>query len=197
MARLRGSQILKGSTLREMQRVQWLRPDWASAQGLGFGIRHVGQEVRVGKDGAAPGYKSLMEWIPAEKVGVIVLINGYDADPTYYVNQALSIVGPAIAKATARPKPAPVVDPAWSKYVGTYTWKYVDNQILIADGELILISPQSASPWTGRVRLTPVGPNTFKMRGGANDGELLKFDVDQNGKVTRFTAGSYYRVRIP
>ncbi len=190
-----GSQILKGSTLREMQRVQWLRPDWQNGQGLGFGVRHVGQQVRVGKDGAAPGYKSLMEWVPAEKFGVIVLINGYDSEPTYYVNQALSIMGPAIAKATARSKPTPVADPAWSKYTGTYTWKHVDAEILIADGELIMISPESANPWDSRVRLTPVGPHTFKMHGGSQDGELLKFDVDQTGRATKFTAGSYYRIR--
>ena len=192
-----GSQILKGSSLREMQRVQWLRPDWQSAQGLGFGVRHVGQQVRVGKDGAAPGYKSLMEWVPSEKFGVIVLINGYDADPTYYVNEALSIIGPAIAKATARPRPTPVADPAWSKYVGTYSWKHVDTEILIADGELIMISPESANPWDSRVRLTPAGPNTFKMHGGSQDGELITFDSDASGKVTRLTAGSYYRIKQP
>jgi CubicO group peptidase (beta-lactamase class C family) len=192
-----GSQILKGSTLREMQRVQWLRPDWQSAEGLGFAIRHVGQQVRVGKDGAAPGYKSLMEWVPAEKFGVIVLINGYDSEPTYYVNEALTILAPAFAKANARPKPVSVADPTWSKYVGTYTWKHVDADILIADSELIMISPESANPWDSRVRLTPVGPNTFKMHGGSQDGELLHFDLDSSGKVTKFIAGSYYRIRKP
>jgi len=30
-----GPQVLKGSTLREMHRVQWLRPDWSAAGGLG------------------------------------------------------------------------------------------------------------------------------------------------------------------
>ena len=190
-----GSQILKGSTIREMQRVQWLRPDWQSGQGLGFGIRHVGNQTRVGKDGAAPGYKSLMEWIPAEKLGVIVLINGYDADPTYYVNQVLNVLGPAVQRATSRPKPTPVPDPSWTKYVGTYEWKHVEAQIMVADGELILFSPESASPWESRVRLTPVSPDTFKMVGGPNDGELLKFEVDKNGRVIRFTASSYFRVR--
>jgi CubicO group peptidase (beta-lactamase class C family) len=192
-----GSQILKGPTLREMQRVQWLRPDWQSAEGLGFGIRHVGQQVRVGKDGAAPGYKSLMEWVPAEKFGVIVLINGYEADPTYYVNEAISIMGPAIAKATSRPKPTPVADPTWSKYVGTYTWKHVDSEVLIADGELIMITPDSANPWESRIRLTPAGPNTFKMHGGSQDGEMLRFEMDSSGKVTQLTAGSYYRIKKP
>jgi len=192
---LGGSQILKGPTLREMQRVQWLKPDWQSGQGLGFGIRHVGQQVRVGKDGAAPGYKSLIEWVPAEKFGVIVLINGYDAEPTYYVNQALSIMGPAIAKATAQPKTAPVADPSWSKYIGTYTWKHVETQILVVDGELIMISPEAAAPWDTRVRLIPVGPRTFKMTGGGNDGELLQFEVDENGTATKLLASNYYRIR--
>ncbi len=190
-----GSQILKGPTLREMQRVQWLKPDWQSAQGLGFGIRHVGQQVRVGKDGAAPGYKSLMEWVPTEKFGVIVLINGYDADPTYYVNQALSIMGPAIAKATAKPKTPPTADPSWSKYTGTYEWKHVETQIMLVDGELVMISPESAAPWDSRVRLIPVGPDTFKMSGGGNNGELLKFDVDASGKATKLWASNYYRIR--
>jgi CubicO group peptidase (beta-lactamase class C family) len=190
-----GSQILKGSTLREMQRVQWLKPDWQSGQGVGFGIRHVGNQTRVGKDGAAPGYKSLMEWIPAEKLGVIVLINGYDADPTYYVNQVLNVLGPAVVRATAKPRLTPLPDPSWTKYVGTYEWKHVEAQIMIADGELILFSPESASPWESRVRLTPVSPDTFKMIGGPNDGELLKFELDKNGHVIRFTASSYFRIR--
>ena len=192
-----GAQILKGSTLREMHRVEWLRPDWQSGQGLGFEIRHVGQQTRVGKDGAAPGYKSQIETIPDEKLGVIVLINGYDADPLLYTNQALTIVGPAIAKATAPPQPTPQADPSWSNYTGTYTWKHVDAKVLVVDGELTMITPDSPNPWASRVRLTPVGPRTFKMKGGAGDGELLTFEVDASGRATRLTAGSYYRIRKP
>jgi CubicO group peptidase (beta-lactamase class C family) len=192
-----GPQVLKGSTLREMHRVQWLRPDWQSGQGLGFWIRHVGQQVRVGHDGAAPGYKSQIEMVPAEKFGVIVLINGYDADPLFYANQALDIVGPAVARAVEKPKPAPVADPAWSAYVGTYTWKHVDAQIMVLNGELTMIAPDASNPWDARVRLTPVAPHTFKMVGGSNNGELLKFDVDTHGNATKFTAGSYYRIRKP
>jgi D-alanyl-D-alanine carboxypeptidase len=190
-----GSQILKGSTLREMHRVQWLNPDWQSGIGLGFEIRRVGQQVQVGKDGAAPGYKSQIEMVPAEKLGVIVLINGYDADPLFYVNQALKIVGPAIAAATQTEKQTHVADPGWPRYVGTYTWKHVDAQVLIVNGELTMIIPDAANVWESRVRLTPVGPHTFRMNGGGNNGELLKFEVDGSGVVTGMIAGSYYRSR--
>lgn len=192
-----GAQILKGSTLHEMHRVQWLRPDWQSGQGLGFWIRHVGQQVRVGHDGAAPGFKSQIETSPADKFGVIVLINGYDADPLFYVDQAFAIVGRAVVRATETPKPASVADPAWSKYVGTYTWKHVDVEIMVLNGELTMIVPDADNPWESRVRLTPVGPHTFKMIGGGNSGELLKFDVDATGTATKLTAGSYYRNRKP
>jgi CubicO group peptidase (beta-lactamase class C family) len=192
-----GSQILRGATLREMHRVQWLQPDWQAGQGLGFWIRHVGSELRVGHDGAVPGFKSQLEFAPEARLGVIVLINGYDADPLFYTNQAFDIVEPAIAKATARPEQSPRADPAWSNYVGTYTWKHVDAQIMVLDGELTMITPDAPHPWESRVRLIPVGPHTFRMSGGSADGELLKFDVDASGKAVKFTAGSYYRIRKP
>jgi CubicO group peptidase (beta-lactamase class C family) len=190
-------QILKGSTLREMHRVQWLRPDWQSGQGLGFSVRRVGSQVRVGHDGAAPGYKSLVEFSSADKLGVIVLINGYDADPQFYVNQAFAIVGPAVATAVEVPKSAPVADPAWSNYVGTYTWKHVDVQVMVLNGELTMIVPDAANPWESRVRLAPIGPNIFKMAGGSNSGERVTFEVDETGTATKLIAGSYYRLRKP
>ena len=34
-----GVQVLRGSTLREMQRVHWLEPDWQAALGLGLSHR--------------------------------------------------------------------------------------------------------------------------------------------------------------
>ena len=142
-----------------------------------------------------PGYKSQIEMAADEKMAVIVLINGYEADPLHYANQAFTIVGPAIAKAAEPPKPAPQSDPAWKKYVGTYTWKHVDVEIMLVDGELTMIVPDAANRWESRVHLTPAGPHTFKMSGGSSNGELLKFELDPQGNVTSLTAGNYYRIR--
>ena len=189
------TRILKAATLREMQRPQWLRPDWQSGQGLGFWLRRVGGQLRVGHDGAAPGYRSQLDFDPATRIGVIVLSNAYDADPRAYVDQAFAIVGAALAKATETPKPAPSADPAWARYVGTYAWKHADVQVRVLAGELTLIVPDAANPWESRVRLAPVGPHTFKMIGGSASGELARFEVDAAGKVTRLFIGSVYRVR--
>jgi D-alanyl-D-alanine carboxypeptidase len=190
-----GAQILRGSTLREMRRVEWLQKDWQAGQALGFWIRKAWSEVRFGHDGSVPGYKSQIEMSQSGKMAVIVLINGYEADPLFYANQAFTIVGPAIAKAAEKPKPAPAFDPAWQQYVGTYTWKHVDVEIMVLDGQLTMVVPNATNPWESRVKLTPVGPRTFKMSGGSQNGELLKFDVDAQGKVTRLNAGNYYRIR--
>ena len=189
------SQILRGSTLREMRRVEWLQKDWQAGQALGFWIRKVGAEVRFGHDGAVPGYKSQLELDAAPKMAVIVLINGYDADPLFYVNQAFTLIGPALAKAAEKPPPERIADPAWQKYVGTYSWKHVDAEIMVVAGELTMVVPDASNPWESRVRLTPAGLHTFRMTGGPANGELVKFELDQDGNVTRLTAGSYYRIR--
>lgn len=190
-----GAQVLKGATLREMHRIQWLRPDWQSGQGLGFAIRRVGSQVRVGHGGSVPGHRTHIEIAPATKIGVIVLTNANDGDPLRYVNQAFTIVGPAIARATERARVAPTPDPSWEKYVGTYTWKNSDVQIVVLNGDLVMIVPEAENPWDSRVTLRPTGPHTFRMTGGSSSGELLKFEVDSSGRVTRLVAGNYYRLR--
>lgn len=191
-----GADVLKGSTLREMRRMQWLRPDWKSGQALGFWIKRVGESVRFGHDGAVPGFKSQIDIDADGRLGVIVLVNGYDADPLAYVNQAFTIVGPAVAQVkgvnATTPEPA---DPRWSAYVGTYTWKHVDVEVLLLGNELAMIVPDADNPWESRVLLQPAGPHTFRMAGGAASGELLTFEMGASGTAVSLTAGNYYRVR--
>jgi CubicO group peptidase (beta-lactamase class C family) len=50
--------VLSANTLREMQRVQWLEPDWELARGLGFGVYKRGDHLYVGHSGSCPGYRS-------------------------------------------------------------------------------------------------------------------------------------------
>ena len=190
-----GAQILRGSTLREMHRIQWLRPDWRSGQGLGFAIRRVGEQVRVGHGGSFPGHRTQIEIAPGDKLAVVALTNSNDGDPIRYVNQAFAIVGPALARATEQPRKTTAPDPAWEKYTGTYTWKHSDVEVLVLGGELAMIVPDAENPWESRVTLKPAGPHTFRMSGGSASGELLEFQLDGQGRVTRLIAGSYYRLR--
>ncbi len=196
-----GAQILKGSTLREMHRIQWLRPDWRSGWGLGFSVRRVGEQVRVGHGGSLPGHLTRIEISPADKLAVIALTNANDGDPGRYVDQAFSLLTPAVARATAVPKTVASPDPVWEKYVGTYTWKHSDIQILVLNGELTMITPEADNLWESRWTLRPVGLHKFRIApspgysGSGAVGDLLTFEVDSEGRVKRVGTPNSYWVR--
>lgn len=196
-----GAQILKGSTLREMYRTQWLRSDWRSGWGLGFSVRRVGDQVRVGHGGSLPGHLTRIEMAPADKLAVIVLTNANDGDPGRYVDQAFALLTPAVAKARAVPKPTPAGDPAWEKYVGTYTWKHSDIQVLVLNGELTMITPEADNPWESRWTLKPAGPHQFRVApsagyvGSGPTGDLLTFEVDAQGRAKRVGTANFYWLR--
>jgi CubicO group peptidase (beta-lactamase class C family) len=195
-----GAQILHGSTLREMHRVQWLRPDWRSGWGLGFSIRRVDDQVRVGHGGSLPGHRTQIEIAPAQKLGVIVLTNANDGDPLRYVDQAFTLLNSAVAKAVAPPDPPRVADRAWQRYVGRYAWKFSEMQIQILNGELTVIVPEADNPWDSRMILKPVGPQTFRMVAPGFSfgaiGELLTFEMDTRGKVTRVRTPNFHWLPI-
>jgi CubicO group peptidase (beta-lactamase class C family) len=192
-----GAQILKGTTLAEMQRVQWLKPDWKGAQGLGWGIARVDSQTRVGHGGSVPGNRTQVSFAPDEKFGVIVLTNSEDGRPGLYVNQAYAIVAPAIAKAAAAESKPPASDPSWDKYVGVYTWEDEEVHVAILDGRLTMIDPSEDNPWSSRVVLEPVKDRAgvFKQVGGDAAGETVTFVTDASGRVTRYDAPGYYMVK--
>lgn len=194
-----GRQILKGSTLREMHRVHWLAPDWNIGWGLGFAVRRVADQVRVGHGGSLPGHRTQIEIAPAEKLGVIVLTNANDGNPQLYLDKVFEIVGPAIGAATALPEKPAAPDPSWETYVGTYSWKHSDVQILILKGELTMIIPEADNPWETRVKLEPAGEHTFRAVPNqwsySLNGETIKFEIDANGRALRVGTANFYWVR--
>ena len=194
-----GAQIVKGTTLSEMQRVQWLQPDWKSGWGLGWGIARVDEKTRIGHGGSVPGNRTQVSFVPGEKFGVIVLTNAEDGRPGLYVNQAYAIVAPAIAKAVqiAAQAKAPSPDTSWEKYVGVYAWEDEEVHVAILDGKLTMFDPSDDNPWTSRVTLQPVKAQdgVFKQVGGDAAGETVTFVTDASGKVTRYEAPGYYMAR--
>ncbi len=192
-----GAQILKGSTLAEMQRIQWLRPDWKSGWGLGWGISRRDDQTRIGHGGSVPGHRTQISFVSADKFGVIVLTNSADGRPGTYVNQAYAIVAPAIAKATAAEKTAATAESSWSKYTGVYTWEDEEIHVAVLDGKLSMFDPAEDNPWETKVTLEPVSGNVFRQVGGDAAGETVTFITDSSGKVTRLEAPGYYLVRRP
>ena len=192
-----GSQILKGSTLREMHRAYWLSPDWTSGRGLGWGLSRVGDQIRIRHGGYVPGHTSSITAVPEDKFGVIVLVNAGDGAPSTIAGQAWDIMAPAVKKAMAKDEEPPVADPAWERFVGTYEW--FDGsvmRVMLLNGRLTLVDPASSSPWEDRVRLEPVSDGLFKMLDPSQEGETVRFDENEAGEVTRIIMPGYSLKRV-
>jgi D-alanyl-D-alanine carboxypeptidase len=192
------SPILSGRTLQEMHRPQWLLPDWQSAYGFGMRVRRIDGVVRVGHGGAVPGYTASMEFIPAFKLGVIVLTNSDEGDPASYTDYALQLLSPIVAKAL--PHEIRKLSEESKRFEGIYRSKrYSSRLVVILDGRLSLLMPDDPNPYTARTLLEATDdPHVFLMRpGGAYTsgpfGEKLTFDISTDGTITGFhTENSRY-----
>ena len=192
-----GAQVLSGWSVREMHRPQWMGAG-DSGQALGFALRRAGGEMRVGHGGALGGFRAGLNFVVERKLGVIVLTNSADG-ARGVTDQAFALVGPALTRATAE-RASRTPEPAWAAYVGAYASTAATPvvQIAILDGQLTLLSPDSDTPWSDRIVLRPVGLHTFRMQSGWAVGELLRFELDNAGRVTRIVGpGVILRPRGP
>ncbi len=180
-----GSQILKGSTLEEMHRPQFVYNSWSGGRGLGFGVTRRNGKTFVSHGGWVSSYRTHIMFNPAEKIAVIAMTNAADARRYRYSYQAYDLVGPAIVDAvTPEPKPSKP-ERVWRKYLGRYAdssgWEY---RVIIHNGRLVLYEynyPPEDEALDNLTYLTPVGKHTFRMA----DGENVVFELGQDGKVKR------------
>jgi CubicO group peptidase (beta-lactamase class C family) len=191
-----GSQILRGSTLKEMHRVHWLNPSWKGGWGLGFSIWREDEKTMVGHSGWVGGYRSQLSFLPDEKIAVIVLTNADDADAGYFAEHILAMMLPYIKRATAPSMAVTIADPGWGKYVGKFQdpWSY-ETEILQMNGKLVMYDysyPPEDDPRRALVELTPEGPNIFRMAGDNGNGELVIFEMDAANKVTKVKVGENF-----
>jgi D-alanyl-D-alanine carboxypeptidase len=187
-----GAQILRGSTLREMQRVHWLDPNWQMGWGLGFRISRQKDKTYLSHGGAVLGYRTDLVLCPADKVACIVLTNADDGNPAQHSEKVFQWVAPAIAKAKQPEPPGAEPRPEWQRFVGRYRSAWGDTHVLILNGELVAIGPALPDPMPFTSKLEPVGENTFRIQsedGGAAVGELVVFESDAEGKVVRVKIG--------
>jgi CubicO group peptidase (beta-lactamase class C family) len=89
-----GAQVLSGASLREMQRVHWLNPDWQGGQGIGFQVRRAGDRTLVGHGGSLPGMRTQITFDARDKIGVIVLSNADDGNPGLYSTRPSALSRP-------------------------------------------------------------------------------------------------------
>jgi CubicO group peptidase (beta-lactamase class C family) len=194
-----GLPVLHGSTLREMQRVHWLDPDWQLGWGLGFQLLRLNGRTLVGHGGVLRGYRSELRFSHADRVAMIVMINADDGEPRLFIEKAFEWVVPALVRAAAPPEPPPAPDPAWQRYLGRYRNAWGDAEVLVLNGRLTWIGPNLPDPTVAPATLVPVGEHTFRVEtkdGMALPGERVVFEMDGNGRVARVKLGANYVMPI-
>jgi CubicO group peptidase (beta-lactamase class C family) len=193
-----GAQVLAGSTLREMQRVHWLDPDWKAGWGLGFRVMRMGERTWVGHGGAVPGFRTQIHVIPDSRAAFIVLTNADDGLPLQYVERAVSWVVPAL-HAAAPTAPAAAWDPAWDRYLGRYRSAWSDFQVLRGPEGLAVVDPTQPDPLVGRISLAPAGEHVFRIAtrdGYGSHGELVTFELGPDGRVARVRLGQNWAMPV-
>lgn len=190
------SAIVKGSTLREMHRVQFLNPSWYSGWGLGWSVWQREGKTVNGHAGWVGGNRTQIMFIPEEKVAVIVLTNSDDGEPSFLARHILDHMGPVLVNNFAPPAPEQDFDPGWKKYVGTYVepGPYY-TEVLIKDKHLIMSTlsfPPEDAPDSEVVQLAPEGKDTFRMVGNNGNGELVIFQYNEMGEIYQVKVGSNY-----
>jgi hypothetical protein len=209
-----GDAVLDADTLREMQRVHWLEPDWETARGLGFGVYRVGETTFAGHSGSCPGYRSTV-WIePGARFGAAALANASGLGTELYVRRAHQILAPALEEAeedaeageaeeeksaAAAPEaPAPDLE----RFTGTYSVQPWGGEVAVLpwkDGLAMLYLPTEdpLESLDELRRVEPEGGNVFRrVREDDELGETVVFEEDGAGRVVAFVQHSNRYPRV-
>ena len=189
-----GKEILKASTLKEMQRVHWVDPDWKIHWGLGFVVFQNNGHTLTGHWGACPGYRSILLMDSKEELAFVVMINAME-NPWRYASQIRSIILKG-----EKEKRSIISHSALDEYTGLYDgqpWKS-EKKVLTWYGHLAVLDLPSDNPLEDMTLLQHVSGDVFRrIRRDDDLGEEVRFERDEKtGKITRMWSHSNYSVRI-
>lgn len=182
--------VLNGNTLREMQRVHWIDPDWNNSRGLGFGIYKTEKTTMVGHYGSCPGYLSQFKMILDKKLGIIVLINCQGVDSYRFVKAIYNILQ-AYERAQDE---TDRIKPDLEQYYGIYK-DFWDGDFIIVPwkGKLALYSLKYMHPGKPVTLMKHIEGDRFKrIRDDGSDGADIRFERNDEGEVYRYWIHSYY-----
>jgi hypothetical protein len=191
-----GTEVLKATTLRDMQRVHWIDADFTNSYGLGFAVWRSGEKTFVGHGGSCPGFRSQLLLKVDEKVATVFLANAQGVNATQYAQRLYDIVGPALAaaaKVTDKDKLPPAPDASLSAYTGTYVSAFSNTETAVffwEDGLAMLPLP-NADPVPAIAKLKKTGDHTFRrVRKDETLGETIAFEMGPDGRALRYVVHS-------
>jgi CubicO group peptidase (beta-lactamase class C family) len=199
--RLEGNadEVLHAHTLREMQRVHYVDPEWNTFWGLGFSISRHDNRTFVGHGGSCPGYRSQLLMNNDDEIAAVFMANASGVNTAKYVRGMYDLVAPAVraaAKRAADARPTAHANGAAAQaavdlrdFVGSYSsqpWGG-ETAIVLWEGGLAMLGLPTAEPRRGLTRLEHIADDTFRrVRRDEQLGEAIVFERDASGRVTGY-----------
>lgn len=178
------AEVIKPSTLKNMQIVHYTDPDWKTTWGLGFSVSQQNGKTVFGHGGSCPGYRSSLLIYPDEKMALSVMINSGGTNPSKYIR---GIKG--LFDKIGETKPQENSDIDLTKYKGYYSnqpW-WSESYIGTWGDKLVEISLPSDNPTSGMTILKHVEGNIFRrVRDDKSLGETITFIEDEKGNIIHY-----------
>ncbi|NOZ73956.1 MAG: beta-lactamase family protein [FCB group bacterium] len=190
-----GTEVLKASTLKEMQRVQWMNPDWETTWGLGFAIYRQNGATVVGHGGSCPGYRSTIMMLPEKQEAYITMINAQGVSASKYAKGMRAILDAWRSGETLSDSTGFNAD----DYAGHYDSQPWWDELVVVPwkGGLALFWLPSDDPKEDITPIKHVAGDTFRrVRDNGELGEEIVFERNRKERVTRLWWESGYFDRI-
>ena len=188
--------VLSANTLREMQRVHWVDPDWETTWGIGFSVRREDDTTVVGHGGGCPGYITQFLMVPKHKLAAIVLTNAGDGPAGRSAMNILKTIEPALEAAAT---PAEEESPDFSMYEGNYESRPWGGEVAIRQwgDQLVVIDIPRDDLEEAMIKLEHDGDHTFtRLTDNGDRREPWVFEPGSGGKTERIYRHSSYLNRI-
>ncbi|MDZ4706759.1 MAG: serine hydrolase domain-containing protein [Saprospiraceae bacterium] len=189
-----GTELIKASTLREMQRVQWTDPDWKTTWGLGFVVSQQGNTTIVSHGGSCPGYRATLQMDPKSKMAYTVMINAGGESPELFAKELREIMN-KIPKSKARVNENINLD----EYTGSYLIQPWGSEQIILPwyGDLAILRLPNTNPDESMTILRQVSGNEFReLKGDELIGGVYRFEKNASGKVIKMWTHSNSAAKI-
>ena len=201
-----GAEILEATTLKQMQRVHWVGPDFDEpAWGLAFATRRYGDETVWGHGGYCPGARTEFVMRLPDRTAYVMMVTANDVSPGAFVRVVYDFVNAQVtdvhgdeddqydgaAKDDGESKAPPVDLTDYEGYyaVENYDW---DRYVGLGDGELFSIPVFGSDLIEGVETWVHEDGDTFRRkRDDGSLGEPVIFERDDDGDVVALVQHSY------
>ena len=190
------SEILRPSTLKNMQRVHFTDPDWNTTWGLGFAVYKGSDGSKwVSHGGSCPGYRSSFMLNPKSKRAYVVMINANGTNPSKYAHAMHQILNKAETDLNSKEENKKSLQ----DFVGYYSQQPWWSEVYVGswNDKLVMLDLPTDNPADAMTFFKYIEGDTFRrIRDDDELGESVTFERDKSGKIINYKVHGYYAQKM-